>query len=190
MKTGKIAVIIVVAFCVSLIVTPQAAAQLKSPNQTASVEIVETPLPGADPREDFFTLILRRDGRIISRFPTYGYLLDAYWSSDMNYLAVNNRRANSGDYVWVFSLQTGKALKKPDDRTGVSLLQVARKFSDCNEDTFESAVTVTKGWLSPTRLNIETRLSFQNGELEVIHDAIYEIDRGKLRIVQEVLKRG
>jgi len=30
-------------------------------------------------------------------------------------VAINNRRANAGDYLWVISLRDGKPIKMPDD---------------------------------------------------------------------------
>ena len=44
-----------------------------------------------------------------------GYLLDVFYSADNRYVAINNRRANAGDYLWVISLRDGQPLKIPED---------------------------------------------------------------------------
>jgi hypothetical protein len=36
-------------------------------------------------------------GEIIAQLPTFGYLLNAFWSPDNQYVAVNNRQGNAGD---------------------------------------------------------------------------------------------
>ena len=41
--------------------------------------------------------------------------MDTFWSPEGRYVAVVNRRANSGDYLWVFSLGDGRTVKKPVD---------------------------------------------------------------------------
>jgi hypothetical protein len=38
----------------------------------------------------------------VAKYRTEGYLIDAFWSPDGRYVAVDNRRANSADYLWVF----------------------------------------------------------------------------------------
>src|SRR5215472_17524704 len=64
---------------------------------------------------DECTLRVPADGKTLARFATMGYLLDIFFSPDNAYVAVNNRRANAGDYLWVVSLHDGKAIKMPDD---------------------------------------------------------------------------
>jgi hypothetical protein len=64
---------------------------------------------------DECTLRVSAGGKILAEFPTMGYLLDVLFSPDNAYVAVNNRRANAGDYLWVMSLRDGKPIKMPDD---------------------------------------------------------------------------
>ena len=67
-------------------------------------------------RDDgFFTIAVRNGKQYVAKYPTEGYLIDAFWSPDGRYVAVDNRRANSGDYLWVFRLRDGHAIKMPVD---------------------------------------------------------------------------
>lgn len=89
-----------------------------SPDGKTSVRIAHEALPSADPDWDFFTIEVSRGEKVILRAPTFGYLLDASWSPCGQFLAVNNRRANCGDYLWVFDLRKAAILKRPDDKIG------------------------------------------------------------------------
>src|SRR5436305_3034886 len=75
--------------------------QLCSRDHSFCVEIIPKALPESDPYERFYTITLSSRGRVISQFPTEGYLLDALWSPNGTYVAVNNRRGSSGDYLRV-----------------------------------------------------------------------------------------
>jgi hypothetical protein len=89
--------------------------ELYSPDQRHSVRILHSALPGSDPDEGFFTIAVRNGKRYVAKYPTEGYLIDAFWSPDGRYVVVDNRRANSGDYLWVFRLRDGRAIKMPVD---------------------------------------------------------------------------
>ncbi len=93
-------------------------ASIAAPDGKTSVRILQKAMPGTDGVTDFFTLEVLRGDDVILRAQTEGYLLTAYWSTDGSFMAVNNRRGNSGDYVWVFDLKSEKILKRPDDKTG------------------------------------------------------------------------
>ena len=90
-------------------------AELCSPDKRYCVAILHTALPGADPYDGFFTIAVRSGQRYIAKYPTMGFLLDAFWSPDGTYVAVDNRRANSGDYLCVFRLSDGHAIWMPVD---------------------------------------------------------------------------
>ena len=91
--------------------------ELKSPDRRYSVKILRQEDSPSILLDDCSIAIYRGD-QCIKKFPTFGYLLEAFWSPDGKYVAVNNRRANSGDYVWVFRLHDGKAMAKPIDFKG------------------------------------------------------------------------
>ena len=89
-------------------------ARINSPDGNTAVRIQQKAMPGTDGVTDFFTLEILQKDKVVARVPTEGYLISAYWSTDGRLLAVNNRRGNSGDYLWVFSLPDGTCLKKAE----------------------------------------------------------------------------
>jgi len=89
--------------------------ELYSSDHQYSVTILQSALADSDPYDGFFTIAVRHGKQNLSKFPTEGYLIDAFWSPDGKYVAVDNRRANSGDYLWVFRLRDGHAIKMPVD---------------------------------------------------------------------------
>ena len=125
--------------------------KLDSPDGTYSVRIIEEALPGADENIDFFTLILSKDGKEVAKMPTFGYLISAEWSPDGKHVAVNNRRGNAGDYVWVFALPSGKVLKSPDDNAGeawekAATTAIQKKFPSANDESLIRSWTTATGW--------------------------------------------
>jgi hypothetical protein len=124
--------------------------KISSPDGKYAVEIVQEAMPGSDELEDY-TLVVSAGGKTLVKVPTYGYLMAAHWSSDGKYVAVNNRRGNSGDYLWVFDLQSGKALKKADDKLGENLEKTAatavhKELPSANEDTLVRDWVTAQGW--------------------------------------------
>jgi hypothetical protein len=134
--------------------------KLESPDGKFTVEIADKALPGSDSLEDF-TLILSSGGKPVAQVPTFGFLIAAHWSDDGKYVAVNNRRGNSGDYVWVFDLHSGKALKKPDDTFGEAWQKAAAQavraeLAAANEDTLVRDWVTAQGWKGG-QLNVVVR---------------------------------
>lgn len=179
-------------FFTFLIASGHGAAQssnLSSPGGRYRLRILEHALPRADPYFGDYTLILSNRKRLLSKVSTTGYLIDALWSPDGRYVAVNNRRGNSGDYVWVFSLTDGKSVKKPDD-TSFSFphREIGKICSDCNEGRFDRDLTIAKAWKSADELEVETRWRFYKTALIVRH-AIYKISDRKVTLIQERVSR-
>jgi hypothetical protein len=144
--------------------TPQ---KLTSPDGRYSVEIVEKQQPGS---EDDFTLVLSSRDKLVAQYPTYGFLIDAHWSPDGKCVAINNRRGNSGDYIWVLELPSGNALKHPDDKIGetwekAALEAVHAKFAAASEETLR------KDWLTAT--------GWENGHIRLVVRSVYERDNHK-----------
>jgi hypothetical protein len=162
--------------------------KIASPDGKYTVEMVEEAMPGADDLEDF-TLILSSNGKALAKMPTYGYLMAAHWSSDGKFVAVNNRRGNSGDYLWVFDLQTGKALKKPDDKLGEDLekkagQEVHKELPSANEDTLVRDWVTAQGW-DGNQLKVIVRSLYRGAkgafDLELLIDpANWQIKSSKL----------
>src|SRR5260370_21111358 len=108
-------------------------------------------------------LIVSSKARVLAQFPTFGYLMDAFWSPDNKYVAINNRRANAGDYLWVISLSDGAALKMPDDLAteigkknlghingddpwGKTVREVTTRYPECTHDRLDHQFIFGKGW--------------------------------------------
>ena len=148
--------------------------ELYSPDQRYSVKILHSALPGTDPYDGFFTIAVRSGEQYIAKYPTIGFLIDAFWSADGKCVAVDNRRANSGDYLWVFRLSNGRAIKMPvDAATGhpedayekytADLVQrVTRKFPELTYDEFRKLFTFAKGWTDSGDLIVKTNFVFGN----------------------------
>jgi hypothetical protein len=163
--------------------------ELTSPDGRYTVEIIDRQLPHADSWMGDSTLVLSSSGPVILRIPTTGYLIDALWSSDGRYVAVNNRRGNSGDYVWVFSLTDGVVLKKPDDETiSFPLGKIMKMYSDCNENSFDADLMIAKAWRSANELEVEERWRFYNTAL-IVRRAAYKVSGHTMALAEEHIAR-
>jgi len=121
-----------------------------SPDGKYFVQMVQKAMPGADSLDDF-TLVLMANRRTLVKAPTFGYLIGADWSPDGKYVTINNRRGNAGDYVWVFDLRSGKAVKRPDDKNGrawekAAAEAVRKELPSANEDTLRRDWVTAEGW--------------------------------------------
>jgi hypothetical protein len=148
--------------------------ELYSPDHHYSVTILHSALPGADPYDGFFTIALRSGQQDIAKYPTTGFLLDAFWSPDRKYVAVDNRRANSGDYLWVFRLTDGRAIRMPVDAAPSHpedayekyaeglVARVTRKFPELTHGEFRKLFTFAKRWTDSGDLVVKTNFAFRN----------------------------
>lgn len=162
--------------------------KISSPDGKFAVEIVDQALPGTDSLDEF-TLIVSQEEKPLTKVPTFGYLIAAHWSDDGRYVAVNNRRGNSGDYVWVFDLKTGKALKQPDDNNGENWQKAAaqavhKDLPSANEDTLIRDWVTAQGWRGG-QLQIVVRSAYRGADkkydLEILTDPVsWQIKSSKL----------
>jgi hypothetical protein len=133
---------------------------------------------------DECTLRVSAGGKPLAAFQTMGYLLDVFFSPDGSYVAINNRRANSGDYLWVISLRDGKAIKMPDDvaeETGKkdlgkiagdhwsdqSMPEVIAVCPTCTSDDLRHSFLFSTGWTDSGELKVVEELEFSNGWMAV-----------------------
>lgn len=177
--------------------------ELYSPDQRYSVRILHSALPDADPNDGFFTISVRSGQQYIAKYPTIGYLLEAFWSSNGKYVAVNNRRANSGDYLWVFRLSDGHAIRMPADaasghvddtyeRYAEDMVQrVTREFPELTYDEFTKLFTFAHAWTNTGELQVKTNFGFRN-----LPDQIafllqtYKIAGDKLVLIDEKVEKA
>lgn len=163
--------------------------ELTSPNGAYTVRILKRALATADRIMGDSTLTISKDRHVLLEVPTTGYLIDALWSPDGRYVAINNRRGNSGDYVWVFSLRDGRMLKKPDDQVfSYPLQKITAICEDCIEASFDKDLMLAKAWTSPNELEVETRWRFYKTAL-IIRHAVYKVLDRKVMLVSERLDR-
>jgi tetratricopeptide (TPR) repeat protein len=128
---------------------------------------------------DHRTLTVSSKARVLAQFPTFGYLMAAFWSPDNKYVAINNRRANAGDYLWVISLSDGAALKIPDDLAsetgkknlghingddpwGKTVREVTTRFTECAHDRLDHQFLFAQGWKGASELVVLEELQFSN----------------------------
>lgn len=165
-------------------------AEAFSPDGKYSVRLERTALSGADPVKDS-TLVIVHNGRAVSRFPTLGSLSEVFWSP-AGYAAVNNRRANNGDYLWVFRLQNGKALKVADDNNVFLTIaqRVSTKFPNLSPGSVLRGYMTTLGWKNANELRVQTGLIYQNmadATIEVVE--LYRVEGDSLnRVHQDIHK--
>jgi hypothetical protein len=163
--------------------------ELASPNGDYTVQIVSRPLPHADSVTGDSILVLLERGRPIIKVPTTGYLINAIWSPNGRYVAVNNRRGNSGDYVWVFSLDGARSLKRPDDDSfAVPSKKISRICSECDESSFDKDLAIAKSWRSGDELEVEMRWRFYKTALIVGH-SVFKVSGHKIKLVEEKVSR-
>jgi len=165
--------------------------EIFSPDGAYSVQILQTALAGSDPYNSFYTLEVSRRGTVLSKYATEGYLLEAFWSADGKFVAVNNRRGSSGDYLWIFRLRDGKALRVPNDNEVSSFVNhVQAKFHDLSNDTFNRRYTVACDWETSKLLRVRTTLQFFNLDDAEIHvDRLCSIEGENISVIREVITK-
>jgi len=177
-------------------------AKLCSKDNHYCVAIVERSLPDKSlkgrissdyPETEDRTLVLSANGSVLAEYPTFGYLLGVFWSSDGKYVAVNNRRANSGDYLWVISLSDGSAIKVPEDlapkreRDNLKKIssdvlgRVAQRFPKCTEDELTKDWLEARAWKNQYELIVREDFRFFEGSkvFYVRVNEVYRIEDGK-----------
>ena len=110
-------------------------------------------------------LELRSGSKVIANYPTTGYLLEVHWSPNLRFVAVNNRRANSGDYLWVLSLKDGAVVKRPDDGFEKSLQMqvegmVRKRDQRATSENLNRYWLTAKGWRDVSVLGIQFRIRY------------------------------
>jgi hypothetical protein len=163
--------------------------ELCSPDQNSCVKIAP-----ADNRKglDDKNLIVTSNGGTLAQYPTFGYLLHAFWSPQ--YVAVNNRRANAGDYLWVISLADGSTLKVPEvdaqgDSWAATMQQIRARWPDLAKDENYKAWLQTRGWKSATELNVVETVQFRTLQAWVEVHKIYSVYGGAVVLTGQSFER-
>jgi hypothetical protein len=174
--------------------------ELFSSDQRYSVRILHSALPGSDPYDGFFTIAVRSGQKYVAKYPTEGYLIDAFWSPDGKYVAVDNRRGNSGDYLWVFRLSDGRAIKMPVDAQPNHMgekyyeevvQRVTAVYPELTFAEFRKLFVFARGWRENGELQVKTNLAFRNLEnaIGVVLET-FRIENDKLVLVERKVEKS
>lgn len=163
---------------------------IAAPDGKSSVAIVQEPAPGADDNLYPFRLEVRIGDRVAAVYPTMGYLMGADWSPDGRYVAVTNRMGNSGDYLWIFTLPDGKAIKRPEDAlsekwTAAGLAAIEAFRPDATDANLDRLWLTGGDWTGPTTFGITLRARFVSGTYD--SHAVVDLSRspvalGKMKV--------
>ena len=173
------------------------------PDKQYSIGILHSALPGSDPYEGFFTIVVRNGKHDLAKYSTQGYLIDAFWSPDGRCVAVDNRRGNSGDYLWVFNLRDGSAIKTPVDagpkrpteyyekNVREAVARVTSVYPELTYDQFKKLFTFAHGWTKSGELQVKTNMGFRNleNEIAVVWEK-YKIENEKLILVDRRIEKS
>ena len=135
-------------------------------NSGFAVDVIDGIAPGGGGFEDR-SLVLRQGNAEIGRFPTFGYVLNFYASPDQRFVAVNNRRGNSGDYLWIIGTD-GRVLKRPEDELGQRIereaVERANRVAQQRSPEFQGHKT----WINAIEWKNDTSLSVIVRALHII----------------------
>ena len=137
-----------------------------SPDGKIEARIVQKAMPGTDGVTNFFTLEVLVAGKVIKQVPTEGYLMSVHPSPDGKSLAINNRRGNQGDYLWVVSLSDGSLLKRADDPLGArwlgtALAEIEDQTKDASADNLSRSWITAQGWSKSGDLLVSIRVQYR-----------------------------
>ncbi|GEM_PF-2671425 len=163
----------------------------KSPDERFSIDI--QPIENAHTAGFNDQLLLLREGKKeLARQTTFGFLLDVFWDDTGKYVAVNNRRGNGGDYIWIFTLPQGKCIKQADTNQFTFLTQSASAAflkidSHATAEKIDKFRFVAKGWWgSGPKLLVRIVTKFDYGRFDYhwfAYDAVVKIADAKFSLV-------
>jgi len=155
-----------------------------SPDKLFSVKIAETPTDAESSDGEAQMLVVAKNGHPIIKIPTDGYILNAFWSPNRKYVAVNVRNAHSGDYTWVFSLPDKSAIKKPFDDLGIKDDKARPAHSEFDTYEVHRQWILATGWDDTGRLHIKIETTYKNIRDYLSDELIYEVTNDKLLLVK------
>jgi len=150
-----------------------------SPNHKYSAEIIapDTYKIGNDS-----VLVVRSGKNAVVRAAANGYITEVYWSSDQNYVAINNRNAESGDYLWVISLHRGRVVRKPFDHV-LKYVDGGSKYPEYKKFEFHKGWIFATGWDKRGELGVREDVLYRNIDDYIAIDYVYSVKDGRLRLV-------
>lgn len=136
-----------------------------SPDGRTTVRILKEPAPGeTEESYEFWTLEVATDGSPVVKASTFGCLLECRWSADGNLVAINNRRANSGDYLWVVNVKSGSVLKRPDDDLSASWMARAMDEAEVRGKELDRSFLYGLSWERTGVLRYRTFITLESSD--------------------------
>lgn len=142
--------------------------QVNSPDEKFSV-VMEPAAPG-DEDSIQRMLVIREGKKEIAKKATIGFLVNAFWNETEKYVAITNRTATSGDYVWIFSLPSGECVKEPDidlqpsdpfDFLNEAASKAIHKLANVKDDDLAHYRIIARGWTKDGNLLLTVGLNYQ-----------------------------
>ena len=131
-------------------------------------------------------LVLERKGKEIARFPTIGEIQEVFWSPDGRYVAINNRRGESGDYLWVVATESGVVIHKPDD--DLPIKDETKQFPEYAHLELHKEWIMPKGWKPNNSLWVRVDDIYSHSDEYLSIDIIYSVNGGALHLVSQVAR--
>jgi tricorn protease-like protein len=132
-------------------------------------------------------IILDKHGMETARFPTIGELQAVFWSPNGKYVAINNRRGESGDYLWVISTDTGSVIHKPDN--DLPMQHEIKNFPEYAHLELHKEWIVPKGWDSNNILLVRVDDVYSNASDYLRIDVNYLVDSKALHLRSQSAKK-
>lgn len=155
-----------------------------SPGGKYSVEIFEDSQQGR-------LILVKERGEHLFEEPAMGYLQDVHWSPGGQFVAINERRGNSGDYLWILDLQQQRVLKRPDDTVWQKIEskcmpivreKAAKKWGAGVQDDRDWGTA--SGWEDENTLLVTFTVRFLGSAIAVGEDSRLEV-LSKLRVATD-----
>jgi hypothetical protein len=162
--------------------------RVESPDGKFSVEIQTN--SKADDLDNL--LVIRNGEKEIARKQTFGYLLNVFWTDTGKYVAINNRRANAGDYLWIFSLSNGECIKAADSDSDILHSRAMAAFQRIDKravpDKLQKEWIQGKGWWGSDNkllVRVSARYDYIVGEFPAhfVYDAQVKVAGLKIEFV-------
>ncbi|MEI6704252.1 MAG: SEL1-like repeat protein, partial [Deltaproteobacteria bacterium] len=117
-------------------------------------------------------LTIKNNGKSIIEESCMGYLLGIIWSPGGNYVAINERRGNCGDYLWILDLRNAKVLKAPDNDLwlkmkshGISTLKAEAKRKWGADVVDYKDWGTAEEWMDSDTIVAKLMVSFRGGSI-------------------------
>lgn len=165
--------------------------RFSSPDKKYTLELRKA---AVDPQSGEYGIVLSQGKKVISDFDYVleDHIVDILWNSSSSYFAINNRHSIGGDFIWIFSLPSGVAVKKPDNRNDLRTISIVHeRYPQYSDETFNGGYTFAYKWRSDTELLVcSILLSDKDEEGLVVVYYVYTMwpDGGYSVVTQSISK--